>query len=184
MRYTVYRFITDFEDEEKWLNEMAKTGKAMAAYSFCKYSFVDCEPGEYIYRIAYVENAKTNPKSAEYIELIKDSGAEAVDIYANRWVYFRKKAALGPFELYSDLDSRIAHYQSIASMTLAAALCEALILASQIIGLVLSLRDGTLWGVYAFTICFILACGILLAYVYRNYKRKIVALTKEREIHE
>lgn len=29
------------------------------------------------------------------------------------WVYFRKKTAEGPFELFSDLDSRLAHVERV-----------------------------------------------------------------------
>ncbi len=44
---------------------------------------------------------------------MEEAGAEHVSSIL-RWVYFRKKASEGPFDLYSDLDSRIRHYGKIA----------------------------------------------------------------------
>ena len=41
----------DFKKEELWLNEMAAEGWALEHAAFCSYTFVHCEPGEYIIRI-------------------------------------------------------------------------------------------------------------------------------------
>ena len=38
----------DFKKEELWLNEMAAEGWALEHAAFCSYTFVHCEPGEYI----------------------------------------------------------------------------------------------------------------------------------------
>ena len=35
-----------------------------------------------------------------------------------QWIYFRKKAVHGAFDIFSDLDSRIAHLQKIGNMLL------------------------------------------------------------------
>ena len=41
----------DFKKEELWLNEMAAEGWALEHAAFCSYTFVRCEPGEYIIRM-------------------------------------------------------------------------------------------------------------------------------------
>lgn len=108
----VHRLYWDYEREERWLNEMASRGWQFVRYVFGRYHFQQGEPGEWIYR---VELLPANPRSAagrEYLSLLKESGAEAVSTYA-RWVYLRRPATMGPFELFSDLESRIGHYQRV-----------------------------------------------------------------------
>lgn len=46
----------DFKKEELWLNEMAQEGWALERANFCTYTFVRCEPGEYIIRMEMNEN--------------------------------------------------------------------------------------------------------------------------------
>ena len=55
-----------------------------------------------------------NPESQKYIEFIEATGAEHVGSFT-RWVYFRKKATEGDFELFSDNDSRLKYLSSVIS---------------------------------------------------------------------
>ena len=103
------------EKEEAWLNEMSAMGLALVAVGFCRYEFEDCTPGEYQYRIELLKYVPTHPESQQYIKFIEDTGAEQIGSYM-RWVYFRKKAADGPFDLFSDLTSRITHLTRIISL--------------------------------------------------------------------
>ncbi len=102
----------DFEKEEKWLNEMAAKGLALVDYTFCRYVFEDCEPGEYVYKIQLLENNLSHPESEQYIRFVEDTGITEVASYM-RWVYFRKKNDGGPFELFSDIGSRIKHLKIV-----------------------------------------------------------------------
>ncbi len=102
----------DFDREEAWLNEMANRGFALCGYSFCRYEFERCKPGEYGVRIELLEQRLTNPVSQQYIRFVEETGAEQVASYM-QWVYFRKKRSDGPFDLFSDLESRIKHLQRI-----------------------------------------------------------------------
>ena len=58
------------------------------------------------------------PESQQYIKFIEDTGAEQIGSYM-RWVYFRKKTSDGPFDLFSDLSSRINHLNRIISLLFA-----------------------------------------------------------------
>ena len=100
---TVFKlfFVWDFEKEERWLNEMAQEGWVLDNTGFSFYTFVRCEPGEYIIRL------EMNP-SSDYRAFVKELGAEYIGGCVN-WVYFRRKAELGSFELLSDIDSRLLH---------------------------------------------------------------------------
>ena len=107
----------EYEKEEKWLNEMAAKGLALVDYTFCRYSFEPCEPGEYSFKIQLLEHNPNHPESEQYIRFMEETGAEQVASYLN-WVYFRKKTADGPFDLYSDNDSRIKHLKRIIALIL------------------------------------------------------------------
>lgn len=77
----------DFKKEELWLNEMAAEGWALEHAAFCSYTFVRCEPGEYIIRMEM--NA-----DRDYRSFVEETGAEYVGGCVN-WIYFRRKAELG-----------------------------------------------------------------------------------------
>jgi len=115
MKKVLWRAFFDYEKEEKWLNEMAAKGLAFNDYVFFRYTFTDCEPGEYIYRIELLDNLPGHPESKKYLGFMAENGVEHISSWA-RWVYFRKKAAAGSFDIFSDIDSRLMHYRRIAML--------------------------------------------------------------------
>ena len=117
MKQVIRKAYWNFEKEERWLNRLAAQGLALTDYSWCRYVFEETQPGEYIYRIELLDHHATHPESKRYIEFVESTGAECVTTYM-RWVYFRKKAADGPFDLYSDNASRIAHYRRVRAFWL------------------------------------------------------------------
>ena len=104
MKHIVRKAYWDFEKEEAWLNEMSARGMAMTDYSWCRYVFEDAPNRQYIYRIELLENMPTHPESIAYLRFLEESGVEYVASYM-RWVYLRKPAADGPFDIYTDIDS-------------------------------------------------------------------------------
>lgn len=101
----------DFEKEEQWLNQMAQSGWLLDQVGFCTYHFVACEPGTYTVRLEQHE------ADTDYLEFMQETGAEYVGRVV-QWVYFRKKTELGGFDLFSDLDSRMAHLDRIGNTLL------------------------------------------------------------------
>ena len=67
---TVFKlfFVWDFEKEERWLNEMAQEGWVLDNTGFSFYTFVRCEPGEYIICL------EMNP-SSDYRAFVKELGS-------------------------------------------------------------------------------------------------------------
>lgn len=114
MKHTIYKVFTvaEFEKEENWLNEMSAKGLQLTDIGFCRYVFEEGIHGEYVYRLELLENMPTHPESIAYIRFMEEMGVEHVGSIL-RWVYFRKKASDTPFDLYSDLDSRIRHFRRI-----------------------------------------------------------------------
>lgn len=119
MRKTIRKWfwVWEFDKEEQWLNEMAAKGLALVGVGFCRYDFEDCIPGEYQVRLELLENHLQHEESRKYIQFIESTGAEQVGNFF-RWVYFRKRTADGPFDLYSDLESRIRHLKRIIALVL------------------------------------------------------------------
>lgn len=105
---TKYRWfwVWDFEKEERWLNEMALKGWALMDVGFCRYTFEKTKSSEYTIRL------EMHPFDEDYISFMEQTGAEYIGRFL-QWVYFRKKSELGRFDIFSDLDSKIAHLDRI-----------------------------------------------------------------------
>lgn len=158
-------WVWDFEKEEQWLNLMAQEGWLLDGVKFAAYRFVRCEPGDYAVRL------EMHACDGDYIDFMRQTGAEYVGRMA-QWVYFRKKTADGPFDLFSDLESRIGHLDRIGRMlacvggaNLLIGLCNALGALSRISWINL-------------------LCGTLLMYALGRIHGKKESLERERLLHE
>ena len=110
-RKTIHRCFTvwNFEKEERWLNSMAQSGWVLDGVGFCTYHFIACKPGAYTVRL------EMHGPDEAYIDFMRETGAEYIG-RVFQWIFFRKKAEDGEFDLFSDLDSRIAHLARIGRM--------------------------------------------------------------------
>ncbi len=160
-------WVWDFDKEEEWLENMAQNGWTLDGVGFCTYHFIKTEPGEYSVRFQCLPRAEEND---EYASLMDDSGAERVGRMV-QWVYYRKKTADGPFELFSDLDSRISHLDRIAKIILIIAI------ANLLIGLLNTFNPNNFGWIN-------LLCATLLTYALGRIHGKKEALEKERRFRE
>ena len=108
-----FRLYFDKDPETEWLNRMASDGWALKGFFAGFYSFEKCGKGEWIYQIDFGDHAYH--VSDEYRELMTDLGIEIVALWGF-WIILRKRAADGPFELYTDTESMIGHYRKILKM--------------------------------------------------------------------
>ncbi|MCM3388405.1 DUF2812 domain-containing protein [Ureibacillus chungkukjangi] len=113
------RFFIDYEKEEKWVNLMAVKGWNLYSFGLGYYTFEKGDPGQYIYRNEMIHNLGVKDERDEYINFLQSSGVELVKVFFN-WAYFRKKASEGPFELYSDITSKLAYQKRICKLFLIA----------------------------------------------------------------
>lgn len=157
-------WVWDFEKEERWLNEMAMNGQRLVGVGFCRYTFEACEPGEYTVRLEMHD-----PDDA-YLSFMEETGAEYIGRMA-QWIYFCRGAELGPFDIFSDIDSRIKHLDKIGKMLLAIGF------ANLCIGLANSFNGMHLGWIN-------LLCATLLMYALGRIHGKKEALERDRMLHE
>ena len=166
-RKTIHRWIWvwNFDKEERWLNSMAMAGWALEKVGFCTYHFVRCEPGEYTIRMALFD------LDSDYRSFLQEIGVEHIGNLM-KWQYFRKKAADGPFEIFSDLDSRIRQLKNISRMI------TVILLANIVVCIVNSTGPA-----HSF-VWLNLLCSALLAYALGRIHGKQEVLENERLLHE
>ena len=183
MKTIIRKAYFDFENEEKWLNEMSAKGFALMDYTWCRYVFTDCQPGEYIFRLELLEYLPNHPVSQKYLRFLEESGVEHIASYI-RWVFLRRKASDGAFDIYSDADSKIKHYKRIIMLNL-------FILPITMFSGLLNILTGIgAWhsniqnpfNLYAGIFCTIVGT-IPLVMIYR-YRKKTKRLKKDRVIME
>lgn len=187
MKHTVHKVfsIGAFEKEEQWLNQMAAKGMILTDVGFCKYVFEEGTPGEYIYRLELLNNLPSHVESIAYISFLEDMGIEHVGSYL-RWVYFRRKASEGNFDLFSDIDSRIVHYKRITTLSSVLTLVLAILAVvyfGQAVSFFATHTSGFFQPFLGYGIIFTIVAA-LFPLVTRPVRKSLKALLKERRIRE
>ncbi|UED82132.1 DUF2812 domain-containing protein [Lysinibacillus sp. CD3-6] len=121
MKKIKFRFFLDYEKEEKWVNEMAAQGWHLRRNIISFFVFEQGEPGKYIYRNELVVGEKK-----DYCEFLESLNIECISKFGV-WAYYRKEAADGAFELYSDAPSKIKYLKSISRLFIPMAILSILI---------------------------------------------------------
>ena len=165
------------EEEEQWLNEMARDGWVLCEVGWCKYTFEPCEKGEYQFRLEYLANNIGHSESVKYINFIEETGAEYVGHWM-RWVYFRQNTAKGDFELHSSRVSKIKYMERVTGLISGLAIANLVIGISNIL---ISLITDTSFNMIGIV-------NIILAwFLYRGYKKinaKCQKLVEEQQLFE
>ena len=179
MKMTKYRLFMawEHEQEEAWLAEMEADGWHLDTVQMIRYEFVKGEPDQYQYRLEMLPELPNHPDSVRYLEFMEETGAEAIASYL-RWVYFRKKTADGPFELFSDNSSRIKMLNRVLSLlTTLGILC--------LVAGGYNLFLYFLWG-HAVSLVGLLplAVSVLLGLGMRRLQKKKKLLQKEEQVFD
>ena len=113
-----WKFTFDKDNEQDWINDYAQKGWAMTGFFVGMVTFVPCQPGEFIYQIDLLPGTGLRAEGYEdYVGFMNEMNVEVLQRWG-RWVYLRKRAADGPFEVYTDAASKIALYRRIRGMFL------------------------------------------------------------------
>jgi len=163
-------FEWDFEKEEAWLNEMAAEGWALKKPGQFTFRFEKCELCEYTVRVAFCDDNKK-----DYIGFLEESGAEYLGTDME-FLYFRKKTDGEPFELFSDIDSRINHLNRLGNMIFSVGILN--------VGFGLFSTIFVHLPVTRWTSLANLLIAMPLMYGLGRIHGKIEALKAERQLHE
>lgn len=106
------------------------------------YHFEPCEQGEYIYQVDLLSSWSGNKK--DFASFMEDSGVEVVSQWY-RWVFLRKKASEGPFEMYTDNESKIKQYSRIRNFFSVVLIVEILCFIDELY-FALQTKSFALWG--------------------------------------
>lgn len=169
-----FKLYYDKDAEEEWLRKMSLNGWAFKKFFLGFYTFEPCERGEYNYQIDLLDN--WNGHKDDYASFMKEAGVEVVGQWW-RWVYLKKKTADGPFEMYTDVESKIAQYNKIKNFFV-------VFFAIEIICFFMELMAAMNTGYYIFRIFSVLLAMICLAMLKIIWKcqRKIEKFKHEKQL--
>jgi len=111
------------DDDIAWLNQLSKKGCAMTGFFAGFWHFDACTPGEYEYQIDLSD--RLFGVSNDYLELMNEMNIEYLGTFGF-WIFLRRKKSDEPFTLYSDVESKLAHYQKIRRLFKIAVIIELL----------------------------------------------------------
>ncbi|MEL7654538.1 MAG: DUF2812 domain-containing protein [Bacillota bacterium] len=183
MRHTVYKLFlaTEYEKEEKWLNDMSAKGLALIYAGICRYIFEDQDPGKYTYKIELLDNLPWNNKSTSYLQFLEETGVEHVGSVF-RWVYLRKRIEDGPFSLYSDVGSMIRYLRRLQIFFICLTIFEFSI---GIMNISIGITSGNVMNLVNISMgILLLFLGGLLAIAAFKHTHKLQALRRENRIRE
>ena len=169
--------IDNFDEEERWLNEMSAKGKILVRPGFCNYTFEDGQPNKYQYKLLFLPECINSKKSQDYLDFLKETGIEYMG-RCFRWVYLRKETSSGDFEIFSDIQSELSHFKRIQSFMLAILILEIIALA---IGFVSFIGSN-----FINLMPFLLNVGAtaFIACLYKWFKAKIAKLEAQQGLYE
>ncbi|MCS4517388.1 DUF2812 domain-containing protein [Clostridium botulinum] len=117
-----FRLFTDYNKEEKWLNEMYKKGYELKNISF-GYKFYSIEPENATVRIDY-RIFKNKEDFIDYCTLFEDSGWKHLAGNKNSGVqYFKEIHKNSQEDIFSDDISKAARYKRLSNKSIISAVC-------------------------------------------------------------
>ncbi len=185
MEKLIVRPFYDYEKEEAWLNQKAAQGMALVWYCWIFYRFEPCTPGAWTYRLDYLAHPIWHPKSREYFSFLEEMGIEKLGGWFY-WAILRKPAEQGPFQLYSDLDSRMRHQLRISRWFGIGTLLEFLAFLLMLRGILgFHLEEcPTFWDAHVFLAALPLLCCAFLLRLRHKFRKRALAFRREQQISE
>ncbi|MCS7460599.1 DUF2812 domain-containing protein [Paenibacillus doosanensis] len=111
-----YKFFTNFDEEEHWLNDMARQGWRFARKTPFGYEFESAKPENAVIKIDY-RSFKKQRDFEDYCALFEDSGWEHIaGTKSTGHQYFKKIGCQGREDIFSDGDSKAGRYKRLSDM--------------------------------------------------------------------
>lgn len=161
-----FRLLFDKDEEVRWLNEMSNRGYAFKSFCLGVYSFEECEEGKYLYEIDLLNSFH------EYNNFKEFMNEHDIDVMQRwyRWVYVRKINDDKGFQLYSDTESKIAHYKRILGLFKFAFILE---LCCLVLEIAIPLITGEMKMLNVFAISLIIFFTICIFGAYSKTKERV-----------
>ncbi|SDT50778.1 Protein of unknown function [Paenibacillaceae bacterium GAS479] len=176
-----FKFFINLDQEEKWLNEMAKQGYSLSKKSF-GYEFHLAKPEYTVIKMDY-RRFKKQEDFEDYCVLFEDSGWKHIaGTKHSGYQYFKKADESGTEDIFSDVHSKAGRYKRLSNMWLWFAVFYITIFAFQFINNNIELAallepkslyftpglwektGAAFWAAFLFETPFVLFRGSLLAF--------------------
>ena len=181
MRHIIWKAYFDYEKEEEWLNQMASKGLNLESYSWCRYVFEDGVKGKYAYRIVLMKDKPETVEGQKYLEFLEEMNIKHISSYW-KWVFLRKEVEDGPFDIFSDLESKIEHNKRLLRLIVPLWLLNCIAGVVNILIVVALLSEGRPIINYI-GILNIIVAAVMFFPIYKSYK-KIQKYKEELKIRE
>jgi len=104
---TKFKTFSDMTKETEWLNQMAAEGHAFINYFAGFYTFEDCQPGKYVFKVDLADSFfSTTP---DYRDYRRDTDTTILQAWGFK-VFLRKEAAKAPIADYPNTNALLEHY--------------------------------------------------------------------------
>lgn len=111
-----YKFFTNLDKEEKWLNDMASQGYRFKKKTIFGYEFELGNIENEIIKMDY-RTFKKREDFEDYCALFEDSNWEHIaGTKGSGYQYFRKVGEQGSAEIFSDVNSKAGRYKRLSDM--------------------------------------------------------------------
>lgn len=114
MSKSVFKLFFGLENQEKWLNEMAKSGKTLTSVDLGFYKFEDKDPGDIIYHVDPTPGIKLKKHHQQANLILYDRASMEVVDTVTDVVYLKQEAKYNEdgYQKYIDrhYDNLIRHY--------------------------------------------------------------------------
>jgi len=170
-----FKLFLDKDEEVKFLNDQAAKGNAFRKFFLGFYFFDKSEENKYVYDIDLLSKFS---EYESYKAFMKEANVEVVSRWY-RWVYVKSLNSEKGFDLYSDIDSKIEHYNKIKKMFIAAFIIELICLFVEIIVPLITSRMMTINAIFIASIAFF-AIAIYGGYSQAKEKVKFYLLEKNK----
>lgn len=134
-----FRIYFDKDAAARWLNQMADHGWNMTGFFAGLFFFQKCQKGAWQYQVDL--RSGFGKKTSDYRLFMEEAGIDVIQNWGF-WTFLRKPASEKPFELYTDIDSSLAHYKKIRTMFKIITIVELFCLAVELIAAVNGSRAG------------------------------------------
>ncbi|MBQ3389456.1 MAG: DUF2812 domain-containing protein [Firmicutes bacterium] len=97
--------VWDFDEEEKWVNAMAKDGKGLVDAGSGQYVFEEEEPGGFLYRQLFLKRSASSDRGRYEIALEEENGWKLICARGRR-AWMKRPNDSGYYDLLSDAGNK------------------------------------------------------------------------------